>query len=264
VVEYTVTDAPLEVRTHSINCWRSCWEENNLVTREPTKLWLYGVDQDVVRSEMREIDGECWELRFSAESGWRASGTFGRECCGSCLPLSGWWSRWFRLLSWRKGIYWLHLEWLLPFHFSEIYVRIVKAIAIFYFTEICWACSWRGNTCCFIMDVFRSNNRNMHVTFSALYAVDCVPVWRYRCMQGVDLLAGVEAIISHLIVKEFKIPAAHAPAVLPPPLSTSLSPRSAAEEVSISLTELLVRNWIKYLPVIFLVMNNSGRALVSN
>ena len=52
-------------------------------------------------------------------------------------------------------------------------------------------------------------------------------------LQGVDLLAGVEAIISHLIVKEFKIPAAHAPAVLPPPLSPLVSPRSAAEEVYI-------------------------------
>lgn len=53
----------------------------------------------------------------------------------------------------------------------------------------------------------------------------------YREGKGVDLLAGVEAIISHLIVKEFKIPAAHAPAVLPPPLSPSVSPRSAAEEI---------------------------------
>ncbi|KAM0880130.1 hypothetical protein ACQ4PT_033768 [Festuca glaucescens] len=53
----------------------------------------------------------------------------------------------------------------------------------------------------------------------------------YREGKGVDLLAGVEAIISHLIVKEFKIPAAHAPAVLPPPLSPSLSPRSVAEEI---------------------------------
>uniref|UniRef100_A0ACD5VMW7 Uncharacterized protein n=1 Tax=Avena sativa TaxID=4498 RepID=A0ACD5VMW7_AVESA len=53
----------------------------------------------------------------------------------------------------------------------------------------------------------------------------------YREGKGVDLLAGVEAIISHLIVKEFKIPAAHAPVVLPPPLSPSLSPRSAAEEI---------------------------------
>ncbi|KAF7034462.1 hypothetical protein CFC21_045491 [Triticum aestivum] len=52
----------------------------------------------------------------------------------------------------------------------------------------------------------------------------------YREGKGVDLLAGVEAIISHLIVKEFKIPAAHAPAVLPLPLSPSVSPRSAAEE----------------------------------
>lgn len=53
----------------------------------------------------------------------------------------------------------------------------------------------------------------------------------YREGKGVDLLAGVEAIISHLIVKKFKIPAAHAPAVLPPVLSLSVSPRSAAEEI---------------------------------
>ncbi|CAO2185495.1 unnamed protein product [Urochloa humidicola] len=53
----------------------------------------------------------------------------------------------------------------------------------------------------------------------------------YREGKGVDLLAGVEAIISHLIVKEFKIPAAHAPAVLPPPLSPIVCPRSAAEEI---------------------------------
>ncbi|TVU22077.1 hypothetical protein EJB05_31754, partial [Eragrostis curvula] len=53
----------------------------------------------------------------------------------------------------------------------------------------------------------------------------------YREGKGVDLLAGVEAIISHLIVKEFKIPAAHAPAVLPPPLSSIVCPRSAAEEI---------------------------------
>ncbi|CAD6236585.1 unnamed protein product [Miscanthus lutarioriparius] len=49
--------------------------------------------------------------------------------------------------------------------------------------------------------------------------------------DGVDLLAGVEAIISHLIVKEFKIPSAHAPAVLPPPLSPLVCPRSASEEI---------------------------------
>ncbi|XP_068643605.1 uncharacterized protein [Aristolochia californica] len=53
----------------------------------------------------------------------------------------------------------------------------------------------------------------------------------YRQGKGIDLLAGVEAIISHLVVKEFQIPCAHAPALSPLPLSSSLSPRSAAEEI---------------------------------
>ncbi|KAH7658523.1 hypothetical protein IHE45_17G093700 [Dioscorea alata] len=52
----------------------------------------------------------------------------------------------------------------------------------------------------------------------------------YRQGKGVDSLAGVEAVISHLIVKEFQIPCAHAPAMLPPPLASSFAPRSAAEE----------------------------------
>lgn len=51
-------------------------------------------------------------------------------------------------------------------------------------------------------------------------------------LQGIDLLAGVEAVISHLVVKNFKIPCAHAPALLPPPLTHFLCPKSAAEEVS--------------------------------
>ncbi|KAI3511987.1 hypothetical protein L1887_19149 [Cichorium endivia] len=41
----------------------------------------------------------------------------------------------------------------------------------------------------------------------------------YRQGKGIDLLAGVEAIISHLVVKNFKIPCAHAPALLPPSLT---------------------------------------------
>ncbi|XP_074571863.1 uncharacterized protein LOC141828344 [Curcuma longa] len=53
----------------------------------------------------------------------------------------------------------------------------------------------------------------------------------YRQGKGVDTLAGVEAIISHLVVKEFQIPCAHAPALLPDSLSRSVSPRSAAEEI---------------------------------
>jgi len=53
----------------------------------------------------------------------------------------------------------------------------------------------------------------------------------YRHGEGVDPLAGAEAIISHLIVKTFQIPCAHSPALSPLPLDPDLSPRSAAEEL---------------------------------
>jgi hypothetical protein len=53
----------------------------------------------------------------------------------------------------------------------------------------------------------------------------------YRQGQGVDPLAGAEAVISHLIVRQFQIPCAHAPALSPLPLDPTLSPKSAAEEI---------------------------------
>ena len=53
----------------------------------------------------------------------------------------------------------------------------------------------------------------------------------YREGNGVDLIAGAEAVISHLIVREFQIPCAHSPIFSPPPLDANLSPRSAAEEL---------------------------------
>ena len=53
----------------------------------------------------------------------------------------------------------------------------------------------------------------------------------YRQGQGVDPLAGAEAVISHLVVRTFKIPCAHAPALSSLPLDPQISPRSAAEEI---------------------------------
>ncbi|KAJ7538094.1 hypothetical protein O6H91_11G033400 [Diphasiastrum complanatum] len=53
----------------------------------------------------------------------------------------------------------------------------------------------------------------------------------YRQGQGVDALAGVEAVISHMVVQEFGIPCAHAPALSPLPLDPAVCPRSAAEEI---------------------------------
>jgi hypothetical protein len=53
----------------------------------------------------------------------------------------------------------------------------------------------------------------------------------YRYGQGVDPLAGAEAVISHLLVRHFQIPCAHAPALAAEPPDPHLSPRSAAEEI---------------------------------
>ncbi|MGB6169518.1 MAG: DUF3326 domain-containing protein, partial [Geitlerinemataceae cyanobacterium] len=53
----------------------------------------------------------------------------------------------------------------------------------------------------------------------------------YRHGGGVDPIAGAEAVISHLVVREFRIPAAHAPALSPLPPDPHVSPRAAAEEL---------------------------------
>ncbi|XAR72265.1 hypothetical protein NMG60_11018846 [Bertholletia excelsa] len=59
----------------------------------------------------------------------------------------------------------------------------------------------------------------------------------YRLGKGIDVLAGVEAVISHSIVKEFQVPCAHAPAMSLLPLSMSLCPKSAAEEMNLNLAQ---------------------------
>ncbi|KAL3689771.1 hypothetical protein R1sor_009279 [Riccia sorocarpa] len=58
----------------------------------------------------------------------------------------------------------------------------------------------------------------------------CEDLVDYRQGQGVDVLAGVEAIISHMVVKEFRVPCAHAPALALLPFDHTISPGSAVEE----------------------------------
>jgi hypothetical protein len=53
----------------------------------------------------------------------------------------------------------------------------------------------------------------------------------YRQGRGADALAGAEAVISHLVTREFEIPCAHAPALPALPLDPNISPRAAAEEL---------------------------------
>ncbi len=60
---------------------------------------------------------------------------------------------------------------------------------------------------------------------------DPATLQNYRQGQGVDPLAGAEAIISHLLVQHFRVPCAHAPALSPLPLDPTISPKSTAEEI---------------------------------
>jgi len=60
---------------------------------------------------------------------------------------------------------------------------------------------------------------------------ESIVLQNYRQGFGVDPLSGAEAVISHLIVQRFGIPAAHAPALNPLPLSQDISPKAAAEEI---------------------------------
>ncbi|WP_320666966.1 DUF3326 domain-containing protein [Prochlorococcus sp. MIT 1307] len=53
----------------------------------------------------------------------------------------------------------------------------------------------------------------------------------YRKGNGVDVLAGAEAVISHLLVKHLYLPCAHAPALSALPLDAGLDPRAAGEEL---------------------------------
>jgi hypothetical protein len=61
--------------------------------------------------------------------------------------------------------------------------------------------------------------------------IEAAALQNYRQGQGVDPLAGAEAVISHLVVRTFQVPCAHAPALEPLPVDPQVSPRSAAEEL---------------------------------
>ena len=61
--------------------------------------------------------------------------------------------------------------------------------------------------------------------------IDIDNVNLYREGKGIDVIAGVEAVISHIISKYLKVPCAHAPALSPIDLKVNLDPRAAAEEI---------------------------------
>lgn len=77
-------------------------------------------------------------------------------------------------------------------------------------------------------------------------------VENYRQGQGVDPLAGAEAVISHLLVRTFKIPCAHAPALSPAPPAPNLSPRAAAEEIGYT-----------FLPCVLVGLSNAPQFIIN-
>jgi len=82
--------------------------------------------------------------------------------------------------------------------------------------------------------------------------MDETAVENYRQGQGVDPLAGAEAVISHLLVRTFKIPCAHAPALYPAPPAANLSPRAAAEEIGYT-----------FLPCVLVGLSNAPQFIIN-
>ncbi|MEA5617681.1 DUF3326 domain-containing protein [Cronbergia sp. UHCC 0137] len=81
--------------------------------------------------------------------------------------------------------------------------------------------------------------------------IDPQAAQNYRHGKGVDPLAGAEAVISHLLVRTFQIPCAHAPALAPSPVDPHLSPRSAAEELGYT-----------FLPCVLVGLSNAPQFIV--
>nr|WP_036892609.1 MULTISPECIES: DUF3326 domain-containing protein [Prochlorococcus] len=61
--------------------------------------------------------------------------------------------------------------------------------------------------------------------------LDSEELGAYRQGHGVDVIAGAEAVISHLLVRHLCLPCAHAPALSPLPIAEDLDPRAAGEEL---------------------------------
>ncbi|MBO1065782.1 MULTISPECIES: DUF3326 domain-containing protein [Nostocales] len=82
--------------------------------------------------------------------------------------------------------------------------------------------------------------------------MDETAIKNYHQGQGVDPIAGVEAVISHLLVRTFKIPCAHAPALASTPPDANLSPPAAAEELGYT-----------FLPCVLVGLSNAPQFIIN-
>ena len=64
----------------------------------------------------------------------------------------------------------------------------------------------------------------------------------YRSGDGVDAIAGAEALISHVITRRFGVPCAHAPAFEPMGVEYDVSPKAVAEELGYTFLPCVLAN----------------------
>mmetsp|Transcript_65200 Transcript_65200/g.180798 ORF Transcript_65200/g.180798 Transcript_65200/m.180798 type:complete len:334 (-) Transcript_65200:198-1199(-) len=64
----------------------------------------------------------------------------------------------------------------------------------------------------------------------------------YRHGTGVDAVGGAEALLSHLVTQELRMPCAHAPALAPIDVDEEVSPRACAEELGYTFLPCVLAN----------------------
>lgn len=82
----------------------------------------------------------------------------------------------------------------------------------------------------------------------------------YRQGQGVDSIAGAEALISHHITKNLLLPCAHAPAFAPVDVEDDISPKACAEEIGYTFLPCVLANLHRAPELVNLSQSNSFEA----
>lgn len=85
----------------------------------------------------------------------------------------------------------------------------------------------------------------------------------YRKGDGVDVLGGAEAVISHLIVKNLSLPCAHSPALSLLPIDYNLDPRAAAEELGYTFLSSVLVGLSKAPDIIYNKKNLNAKNVIS-
>jgi len=81
----------------------------------------------------------------------------------------------------------------------------------------------------------------------------------YREGHGVDCVGGAEAVISHLVTRELKVPCAHAPGLPPLDVDEGISPKACGEELGYTFLPCVLAN-LNRAPLLVVPPSPSGSA----